>query len=74
MARCSSLDEAGRVVGVEDMDEVLVAAELERAFGENPAMSPDGESILSEGRAHTILGRRPSWSTKLRRWRRRVIS
>jgi hypothetical protein len=28
MARYSSLDEAGRVVEVEDMDEVLVPAEL----------------------------------------------
>jgi hypothetical protein len=49
MARCSSLDEASRVAGVEDMDEALVAAELERALGENPAMSPDGEDILREG-------------------------
>jgi hypothetical protein len=54
MAHCSSLDEAGRVVGVEDMDEALVAAELERAFGEEPAVSPAGEGVLSEGAAmHT---------------------
>jgi hypothetical protein len=31
------------------MDEALVAAELERTFGENPALTPDGEDILSEG-------------------------
>jgi molybdenum-dependent DNA-binding transcriptional regulator ModE len=49
IARCSSLDEAGRVMGVEDMDEALVAAELERTFGENPALTPDGEDILGEG-------------------------
>jgi hypothetical protein len=31
------------------MDVALIAAELERAFRENPAASPDGEDILSEG-------------------------
>jgi hypothetical protein len=49
MARCSPVGEGGRVVEVEDMDEVLVVAELERACGENPVVSPDGEEILSRG-------------------------
>jgi hypothetical protein len=34
MAHCSSLDETSRVVGVEDMDEALVAVGLEQAFRE----------------------------------------
>jgi hypothetical protein len=29
MAHCSSLDEAGRVVGVEDLDEALDTVELD---------------------------------------------
>jgi hypothetical protein len=49
MARCSSLDEAGRFVEVEDMDEALVATELEQAFGENHGVSLDGEDIPSQG-------------------------
>jgi hypothetical protein len=52
--RRSWLDEAGRVVGVEDMDEALVAVVLEHAFEEEPAMSPAGEGIPNEGVAmHT---------------------
>jgi hypothetical protein len=51
MARCSSLDEAARVVGVEDLDEVLLAAELERAFVEEPALSSASEGVPSEGAA-----------------------
>jgi hypothetical protein len=40
MACCSPLDEAAAtMVEVENMDEAVVAAELERAFGENPAAS-----------------------------------
>jgi hypothetical protein len=54
MARYSSLDEAGRVVEVEDMDEVLVAAELEWAFGEEHVVSPAGEGVLSKG-ATTLM-------------------
>jgi hypothetical protein len=49
MARCSSFDEAGRVVGVEDMYEALVAAELEWAFGEEPIVSPVGEGVPGKG-------------------------
>jgi hypothetical protein len=45
------------MVEVEDINEAAVAAELERAVGENPAAfdgekctaSPDGEGIPSEG-------------------------
>jgi hypothetical protein len=40
MARCSPLDEAAAVMGeVENMDEGVVAAELEHAFRENLAAS-----------------------------------
>jgi hypothetical protein len=49
MAHCSFLDEAGRFVGVEDMDEALVAMELEWAFGEELSVSPGGEGVPSEG-------------------------
>jgi hypothetical protein len=58
MAHCSPLDEAAAgMVEVENMDKVVVAAELERAFRENPATSnvewrptsPDVEVTLSEG-------------------------
>jgi hypothetical protein len=58
MARRSPLDEAtAGMMEVENMDETVVAAELERAYGENPAasdgerhhVSPDVEDILSEG-------------------------
>jgi hypothetical protein len=49
MAHCSSLYKAGRVMGVEDIDEALVAVELERAFGEEPAVSLAGGGVPSEG-------------------------
>jgi hypothetical protein len=58
MACCSPLDEAAAgMAEVENMDEIVVAAELERAFGENPTISnvewcpvsPDAEDTLSEG-------------------------
>jgi hypothetical protein len=49
MARCSSPDEDGSVVGEDDMGEVLVTTELEQVFWENPAVSPDGEDIPREG-------------------------
>jgi hypothetical protein len=58
MARCSPLDEvADGMAEVENMDEAVVAAELERAFGENPIASnverrptgSDAEDTLSEG-------------------------
>jgi hypothetical protein len=46
MARCSPLDEAATcMTEVENMDEVVVAAELEHAFRESPATS-DGERRL----------------------------
>jgi hypothetical protein len=58
IAHCSPLDEvATGIVEVENMDEVVVAAELERAFRENPTASnvewrptsSDVENTLSEG-------------------------
>jgi hypothetical protein len=58
MARCNPLSEgAATTVEVENMDEAVVAAELDRAFGENPTAShgercpasPDAEGILNEG-------------------------
>jgi hypothetical protein len=58
MARCSPLDEAGGgMAEVENMDEAVIAVELERAFEENHAASnveqrragSDGEDTLSEG-------------------------
>jgi hypothetical protein len=58
MARCSPLDEAAvGMTKVENMDEAVVAAELESVFEENPAASdgerhlesPDAEDTLSEG-------------------------
>jgi hypothetical protein len=43
VASCSPLGEAAAsMTEVENIDEVVAAAELERAFGENPAAS-DGE-------------------------------
>jgi hypothetical protein len=58
MAHYIPLDEAtAGMAEVEHMDEAVVAVELERAFGENPAasnverrpVSPDAEDTLSEG-------------------------
>jgi hypothetical protein len=47
MAHCSPLGEAAATaVEVENIDKAAVAAELERAFGENPAAS-DGEKCLA---------------------------
>jgi hypothetical protein len=47
MARCSPFGEAAATAAeVENIDEVVVAAELEHAFGENPAAS-DGEKCLA---------------------------
>jgi hypothetical protein len=83
MACCSPLHEAATgMVEVENMDEAVVVAELERAFRANPASSNverrreglDGEDTLSEGGSvneHSqtyYLGRRPSPSAKLWRW------
>jgi hypothetical protein len=77
MARCSPLGEASsRVVEVEDMDEALVAAELERAFVENPVASegercPTGldaeDALMVRIHGHTTSGCCPLLSTKLRR-------
>jgi hypothetical protein len=67
MARCSPLDEAAAgMAGVENMDEAIVAAELEHAFRENPTtsnverctVSPDAEDTLSEGDS----GNENSWT------------
>jgi hypothetical protein len=58
MAHCSLLAEAAVVAaGAENMDEAVVATELEHAFGENPTTSngekhlasPAAEDTLSEG-------------------------
>jgi hypothetical protein len=58
MTHCSPLGEAAaRMKEVEDLDEAVVASELEHAFGENPTAfdgekhlaSLDGENTLSEG-------------------------
>jgi hypothetical protein len=57
-SRCSPLDEAAAGMReVENMDEAVVVAELERAFGENPTasdgerclVSPDAQYTFSEG-------------------------
>jgi hypothetical protein len=67
MAHCSPLDEAASgMTEVENMDEAVVAAELECVFGENPAasngercfVSPDTEDTLSEGGS----GNENSWT------------
>jgi hypothetical protein len=58
MAHCSPLGEAvAGVAGVKNIDEAVIVAKLEWAFGENPTASdgekclasPDAEDILSEG-------------------------
>jgi hypothetical protein len=58
MAHCSPLEKVVTgVVEVENIDEAVVADELERAFGENPTTSdgekrlasPDAVDIMSEG-------------------------
>jgi hypothetical protein len=51
MAHCGSFGEAGRLVGVEDMDEALIAMELEHAFGEDPVVSLTAEDVPNEGAA-----------------------
>jgi hypothetical protein len=74
------------MVEVENMEKAAIAAELELAFGENPATSdgakcaarPDDEDIPSEGAPDNeglcmyISGHQPSLSAKLRKWRRKV--
>jgi hypothetical protein len=58
MARCSPLDKVvAGMTEVGNVDEAVVAGELEREFGENPTasdgerrpVSPDAEDILSKG-------------------------
>jgi hypothetical protein len=57
MAHYGPLGGASATVEAENMDEAVVAAELERAFGENPAtsngekraVSPDDQDIPGEG-------------------------
>jgi hypothetical protein len=75
MAHCSSLDETGRVVRVEDMDEALVAAELERAFREEPTVNPAGEGVPSEGATMHMhyFGASTITVGKIKRWKREVI-
>jgi hypothetical protein len=54
MAGCGSSDEAGRIAVVEDMDETLIAAELERAFGEGDNANAEDMGVPREGAAaHT---------------------
>jgi hypothetical protein len=55
MARCGSFGDAGRVMGVEDMGGELIVAELERLFGEDPAVSPAVKDVPNEGAAVRTL-------------------
>jgi hypothetical protein len=58
MSCCSSLGEAAATTAeAENVEEIMVSAKLERAFGENPttsdgeryAMSPNAEDDLGKG-------------------------
>jgi hypothetical protein len=54
MAHCSPLDEAAAgMTEVEDIEEVVVATELDHAFGENLAAS-DGEKRLTSLTLRTL--------------------
>jgi hypothetical protein len=54
MARCSPLGEAAAgMTEVEDIEEVVVATELDHAFGENIAAS-DGEKRLTSLTLRTL--------------------
>jgi hypothetical protein len=56
MARCSPLGETtASVVGAENVDRATIAAELKRAFGENPATS-NGERCPTGPNARDALG------------------
>jgi hypothetical protein len=66
MARCSPLGEAAAtVVEVENIDEAVVAAELERAFGEN-CVTSDGENCPASLDAEDALVEGASDGEKLR--------
>jgi hypothetical protein len=66
MARCSPLHEdGGKMAKVENIDEVVVAAELERVFVENPAAS-DGEKRAVGSDAEDTLIEGGSGAEKLR--------
>jgi hypothetical protein len=88
MAHCSPLVKATTsAAGVENMDEAMVAEELERSFGEyhvnsngeKRLASPGDEDPLSEGGISNgenlrISGHRPSPLVKLWKWWRKVTS
>jgi hypothetical protein len=87
MSHCSPLGKAAAAaVEVENVEEITVSAELERAFGENPVAS-DGEGYAAslnteddldecalDNAKLATLGHRPTQSVKSRRWKREVIS
>jgi hypothetical protein len=89
MAHCSPLGELATIVAkVENIDEVAVAAKLERVFGENHAASDGDKHLASSGTGDTLregvsdnenlgthyFGRRPPPSVKLRKGKRKVTS
>jgi hypothetical protein len=87
MSRCSPLGKAAvAAVEVENVEEITVSAELERAFGENPVafdgegyavslnIEDDLDECASDNAKLATLGHRPSQSVKSRRWKREVIS
>jgi hypothetical protein len=66
MSRCSPLGEAAAVVAeVENVEEIIVLAELERAFGENPIAS-DGERYAASPNTEDDLDEGASDNAKLR--------
>jgi hypothetical protein len=68
MAHCSPLcEDAASLTEVEDIDEAVVAAELEHAFEENPAAS-NGEKCLASPDARDTLSEGGSDNENLRRY------
>jgi hypothetical protein len=66
MSRCSPLGEVAAVVAeVENMEEIMILAELEHTFGENPAAS-NGERYAASPNAEDDLDEGDSDNVKLR--------
>jgi hypothetical protein len=66
MSHCSPLGEAAvAVIGVENMEETMVSAQLEHLFGENPATS-DGERYTTSPNVEDDLAEGASDNAKLR--------
>jgi hypothetical protein len=66
MSRCSSLGEpATAVAEAKNVEEIIVSAELEHVFGENPTVS-DGERYATSLNAEDDLGEGASDSAKPR--------